>query len=39
MAEAYYGVPSNIRQTVLTYLPDDFKSIIDKFEKKYQNID
>jgi len=33
IAEAFYGIPDNIRQEALTYLPEDFKDIIEAFEK------
>ena len=37
IAEAFYGVPEDIRQKVMKYLPDNFKSIISEFERKFQN--
>ena len=38
IAEAFYGVPDNIRSDVMKYLPDIFKSVIAEFEEKYQAI-
>lgn len=35
IAEAYYGIPSDIRDKALTFLDDYQKSVIDKFEKEY----
>ena len=35
IAEAYYGVPSVIREKALTYLPQEFINIINKFEARY----
>ena len=35
IAEAYYGVPQDLRNKADTYLPDDLKEIIDAFEEKY----
>lgn len=31
IAEAYYGIPENIRQQALFYLNDDFKAILNEF--------
>lgn len=33
MAEAYYGVPSAIKDQALSYLPEDMKKIINQFNK------
>lgn len=35
IAEAYYGVPQDLRNKADMYLPDDLKEIIDAFEEKY----
>ena len=35
MAEAYYGIPSVIREKALVFLDDDLAEIVDEFEKKY----
>ena len=35
MAEAYYGIPSTIRDKVLLFLDDDLSKIVHSFEKKY----
>lgn len=36
IAEAYYGIPDEIRQKALTYLNEEFLSILLDFESKYQ---
>lgn len=36
IAEAFYGVPYDLRQKVMTFLPDNIKSVISEFEEKYQ---
>lgn len=36
IAEAYYGIPDDIRQKALTYLDNDLIDIINEFEAKYQ---
>lgn len=35
IAEAYYGIPSDIRNHALTFLDDRLRQIIANFEKKY----
>ncbi len=37
IAEAYYGIPSDIRQRVLRFLDENQMSVIDAFEQKYGN--
>ena len=37
IAEAYYGVPDEIREKVVSYLPNSFKSVINDFEEKFQH--
>ena len=32
VAGAYYGVPEKIKEEMYTYIPDEFKDVIDKFE-------
>ena len=36
IAEAYYGVPDEIREKALSYLDDDLKAIISDFENRYE---
>ena len=36
MAEAYYGIPDDIRKKALTYLTKDLLEIVSEFEKKYK---
>ena len=36
MAEAYYGVPEDIREKVMSYLDEEEKKIIEEFERKYE---
>lgn len=36
IAEAYYGIPDNIRKQALSYLDDDLIEIINQFENKYE---
>lgn len=38
MAEAYYGIPSTIRDKALLFLNDDLLKIVHSFEKKYVSI-
>lgn len=38
VAEAYYGIPSEIREKALAFLDDDLIKIVAKFEKKYGTI-
>jgi type I restriction enzyme M protein len=35
MAEAYYGIPSSIRENVLAFLDNDLIDVVAKFERKY----
>ncbi|MBP3726285.1 MAG: ADP-ribosylglycohydrolase family protein [Bacteroidaceae bacterium] len=35
IAEAYYGVPKEIREKTLSFIPDEFIRVIDEFEEKY----
>ena len=35
IAEAYFGVPDDLRNRALTYLPREFKEIVEAFEQKY----
>lgn len=35
IAEAYYGIPKDMRNAALSYLDDDLAEIIFEFEKKY----
>jgi ADP-ribosylglycohydrolase len=37
IAEAYYGVPSDIREKAMEYLPDELKEIVTEFERKYSS--
>ena len=37
IAEALYGIPNDIRQKGISYLPNEFKKIIDEFENKFGN--
>ena len=36
MAEAFYGVPENLRQEARDRLPDDLRSVLDRFDKKLE---
>ena len=36
LAEAYYGIPENIKNKALEYLPEEFLKIIEEFERKYK---
>ena len=36
IAEAYYGVPENIREKVLTFVPQQLKDILFRFEEIYE---
>ena len=38
MAEAYYGIPSTIREKALRFLPYDLEGIVHRFENKYGKI-
>ena len=33
MAEAYYGVPEELKEKALTYLPEDLKAVLFRFEQ------
>ena len=33
VAGAYYGIPQLIKEKMLTYIPDEFKNVINKFER------
>lgn len=35
IAEAYYGVPEEIRKVALGYIPEEFKIIINEFESQF----
>lgn len=35
IAEAFYGVPENLKEEVMKYLPDNFKTVISEFEARY----
>ena len=35
IAEAYYGVPQEIRRRAMEYLPDSFKEVLREFENRY----
>lgn len=35
IAQAYYGVPDDIRKQAITYLDDHLLNILDEFEKRY----
>ena len=37
IAEAYYGIPHNIYNEALEYLPPEFKKVVNEFEGKYGN--
>ena len=37
IAEAYFGVPSDLRNAAMNYLPEEFRSIIYEFENKFGN--
>jgi ADP-ribosylglycohydrolase len=37
IAEAYYGVPSDIREKAMKYLPDELKEIVTEFERKHSS--
>lgn len=38
MAEAYYGIPANIRKQALTFLDEKLLQILTAFEDKYQSV-
>ena len=35
IAEAFFGVPVELRERAMLYLPDGFKTVITEFENKY----
>ena len=35
IAEAYYGVPKEIEEKALTYLPNEFLEILERFQNRY----
>ena len=37
IAEAYFGVPADLRNSAMNYLPEEFQSIISEFENKFVN--
>lgn len=37
IAEAYFGVPADLRNSAMNYLPEEFQSIISEFEDKFGN--
>lgn len=37
IAEAYLGVPADLRNSAMNYLPEEFQSIISEFENKFGN--
>ena len=37
IAEAYFGVPADLRNSAMNYLPEEFQSIISEFENKFGN--
>ena len=37
IAEAFYGVPEELRKKAMEYLPDELKTIVTEFENKYNN--
>lgn len=37
IAEAYFGVPADLRTSAMKYLPEEFQSIISEFENKFGN--
>ena len=37
IAEAYYGIPSEIQKSALQYLDDEQTAIVHAFESKYGN--
>ena len=36
IAEAYYGVPSELQEKGITFLPEDLKVVINKFQSKFK---
>ena len=37
IAEAYYGIPKDIENQALTYLPEEFQQVIWEFREKVKN--
>lgn len=37
IAEAFYGVPEEVRKKAMEYLPDELKTIVTEFENKYNH--
>ena len=37
IAEAYYGVPEDIRDRAMTFLDDTMTAIVEEFEAKYKD--
>lgn len=37
IAEAYFGVPADLRNSAMNYLPEEFQSTISEFENKFGN--
>jgi ADP-ribosylglycohydrolase len=37
IAEAFFGVPADLRNSAMNYLPEEFQSIISEFENKFGN--
>ncbi len=35
IAEAYYGIPQDIEEKALAYLPEEFKEVINSFRERY----
>ncbi len=35
IAEAFYGIPDNLKRKAMNYLPDEFKTLIQEFYQKY----
>ena len=38
VAEAYYGIPDDIKETALSYLDDRLLDITERFEEKYMGV-
>lgn len=37
IAEPLYGVPASVKEQALSYLPEEFKTLVREFEQKYGN--
>ena len=35
IAEALFGIPEDIKEKGMSYLPKEMKTVIDEFEKKF----